>query len=176
MKKVLDKEERLSQANEVILSAYEKGYRINESGGVLSHFGKNLKLSYASNGYLVFGVKFHGVTKVVYVHRFAAYQKYGRELFEAECVRHLDSDRGNNTLRNIALGSLSDNYGDNPKEWKKDFARKGAATRRKLSVGQVKEIKSLIGKKSVSSIAREFGVSATSIVQIREGKSYKWVI
>lgn len=157
--------------------AYEKGYRANEDGSIIGIHAEKLKLFQGSNGYLIFGIKDGKNNKRIPVHRFAAYCFFGNEIFNHECVRHINGIKTDNRKENLTLGSLSDNYNDIPESWRKDFSLKGAAVTRKLTSQNVIEIRLLLAeRKSYSFIAEKFGVSKSTIQQIKEGKSYKWVI
>lgn len=165
----------MNQSSQLLVEAYERGYRPDEQGRIVSPYERILKLSKGSNGYLLFGMRLNGVTKVIYVHRFVAYCKYKEELFTSDCVRHVNSNKNDNSPSNIELGTMSQNFQDNELDWKSRFAFAGAKTRRKLSEEQVKEIKELLKTNSMRSIAKKFNVASTTISQIKEGKSYAWV-
>lgn len=163
--------------NDRIIAAYAKGYRATDCGKVLGPTGNELKLCPGANGYLVFGIRLKGKSVTVPVHRFVAYSTFGQDALSAECVRHLDGDKHNNAKSNLVPGSLSENFADNNSEWKEQFAKRGAETKRKLSPGQVSEIKEgLASGRSLRDLADTYGVCKSSIQQIKEGKSYAWVI
>ena len=164
----------MSLANQVLKEAYRKGYRATVDGKIISPSGRELKLSKQRNGYLVFGIRYKGITKCVFAHRFQAYCKYGEDLFRAECVRHLDDDKCNNAYENIAIGTESENYQDRHHSWRKEFALKGAKNRRKLNHEIVKGIREEISKGiPLAHIARKHGVARTTIQQIKDGKTYE---
>jgi hypothetical protein len=164
-------------SEDVYKLAYEKGYRVNYDGTVSGIYKNTLALGKGSNGYLNFVIRDGNRTRTVPVHRFASYCFFGEELYKHECVRHLNGDKTDNSRDNLALGSFADNYDDNPNDWKTTFAQKGAATKRKLSEDDVSEIKKLIGiGESCRSIGKKFNVAKSTIHQIKEGKSYRWVI
>lgn len=157
--------------------AYAKGYRATESGDILGIYKDKLKLGEGSNGYLLFRIRDGDKLKTIAAHRFCAFCYYGDELFQHECVRHKNGDKTDNRKENIELGSYSENFRDIEEEWRKSFSLKGAASRRKLTASDVKEIREMLFKgESYRAISNKFGVSKTSIQQIKEGKSYKWVI
>ena len=99
------------------LEAYKKGYRCFD-GCVISPYGRKLKLSLTTTGYLKFsirtGSRSDGTSKkkTVLVHRLVAYQKYGDQIYRQCVVRHLDGDCINNDPGNIVLGSQLQNILD----------------------------------------------------------------
>ena len=103
----------LSKNNQLILKAYEAGYRVDRAGNVISpHSGENLRLNLRKD-YYQFGIGHAGKVKV---HRLQAYQKYGPKIFaEGIQVRHLNGNAKDNSYQNIAIGTASDNMMDKPK-------------------------------------------------------------
>jgi hypothetical protein len=162
---------------DAVKTAYEKGYRANDDGSINGLYAEKLKLGKGSNGYLLFRIRVGESLKTVPAHRFAAYCFFGEELYKHECVRHINGEKTDNRKSNLLLGTLADNYKDNSESWRKDFADKGAAVKRKLSDIDVLEIRSMLANgDSYRQISSKFGVAKSTIQQIKEGKSYKWVI
>lgn len=110
----------MSKIKQVIMRAYETGYRATENGDIISPRGKLRKLRVVStygNGYKSFTVAFQGKSFPINVHRFCAYQKYGAVIFnDGIVVRHLNNDSSDNSFKNIGIGTTHDNMMDNPKE------------------------------------------------------------
>ncbi|OUQ22164.1 hypothetical protein B5E80_15305 [Flavonifractor sp. An135] len=81
---------------------------------------------------------------------------------EGEEVRHLDGDAANNRVENLAYGSRTDNILDVfriNRSW------------RKLSLQDMREIKHrLDAGETGASVARSFGVSATTISRVKLGR------
>jgi hypothetical protein len=160
-----------------IIVAYKKGYRVTDDGTLISSKGKILKGYIGTHGYLFFCIKDNKKTYSIPIHRFAAYCFYGDELFEHECVRHKNNIKTDNFRNNLILGSSKENYSDNPEDWKINFSLSGASKKRKLTEENVKEIRKMIAENySYKQISEKFGVTKTTIQQIKEGKSYKWVL
>lgn len=93
------------------------GYKIDDNGVAISHNGIILKLSKTKNNsclYYYFGIRLPGrIRGKVYVHKLAAYQKFGSDAFKKGIViRHLDGNSLNNKIDNIEIGSQSDNMMD----------------------------------------------------------------
>lgn len=104
-----------------IRKAFEIGYRVDKNGVVKNPNGTILKCGLDKRGYLKFA-PFKLVK--IFVHRFQAYAKFGEKLFEkGMVVRHLDSNKLNNSLDNIAIGTQAENLDDNPKEIKEKIRK-----------------------------------------------------
>ena len=101
--------------NEIIKAAYELGYRVDDSGRLISNRGNIRKTRITTNGYLETNIRLNGKLYHLPVHRLCAYQKFGNILFSVDCVRHLDGTPTNNKPENIEIGSLSDNAQDIPR-------------------------------------------------------------
>lgn len=96
--------------------AKERGYRVTKEGELLNPKGKPVG-SLHRTGYHRFGLKVDGRKCVVQTHRLQAYQKYGDAIYsKGIVVRHLNSDKTNNSIDNIAIGTNRDNIMDIPKE------------------------------------------------------------
>jgi hypothetical protein len=108
----------MSELNENVRDAFNKGYRINEKGMVISPFGKQLYCTTSCSGYKRFTIRnSSGCRVTVLVHKLMAYQKFDNALFsDGVVVRHLDGNPSNNTPDNILIGSLSDNSRDIPED------------------------------------------------------------
>ena len=104
-----------SRQNQKIVEAFNVGYRTDELGNVFGiRNGNTLSLMLNNRGYLVFTFKW---SDKVPVHRFVAYSIYwDKALSEWVLVRHLDGNPSNNSYANIAIGSISDNQMDIPRE------------------------------------------------------------
>ena len=109
-----------SISNIAIIDAYNKGYIVDENGGVF-YKGKKRSLRINTNGYYSFSIRLNvegkGIIRLVHVHRLQAYQKFGNKIFKIGIqVRHLDSNRLNNKINNIGIGTPKENNIDKPKE------------------------------------------------------------
>ena len=105
----------MSDFSRLEIIAKEKGYLVLDDGTVNGPRKKNIGTIH--NGYVFINIKVDGKDKNIRAHRLQAYQKYGDKIYEkGMCVRHLDNNRLNNSISNIALGTNSDNMMDKPKE------------------------------------------------------------
>jgi hypothetical protein len=102
----------MSQANDALLFAAEKGYYVDMNGNAYSPSGKKLSLK-LSGGRYSFGMRYEGIVVRVKIHKFIAYFKFGDKMFEDKIeIRHLDNDSLNNNWDNIEIGTHSENMMD----------------------------------------------------------------
>jgi len=145
------------------MEAFKKGYRCID-GCIISPYGRKLKLSLTTTGYLKFsistGSRSDGTRKkkTVLVHRLVAYQKYGDRIYRRCVVRHLDGDCINNDPGNIAIGSQMQNILDMNPEDRMHKSLVAANARRIFSDPEIKKIraehrsyKKTMGKWGISS-------------------------
>ena len=125
-----------SKQAKALRSVHLRGYRVNERGEVISPYGVVRKLTTGKSPkepYLVFNMKDadSATVRPIRVHGLLAYQIWGEEIFEHDCIRHLDGNPLNNTPGNLALGSHHDNAMDRPPDERRAHAAhaaKGRAT------------------------------------------------
>lgn len=104
--------DNLSRLSKNMLLAYTRGYRVSTRGEVISPSGKIRKVL-PKNGYMFFLIYQEKKTRMVFVHRLAAYQKYENNIFSTGVlVRHKNGNSLDNSLANILIGSNSDNQLD----------------------------------------------------------------
>lgn len=164
--------------HEYIKEAFSRGYRINqETGNIVSPTGKirENKL-FGSQRYASFAMTkiINGVKKTASfpVHKFAAYCYFGDSAFTLH-VRHLNGNTLDNSLKNIALGSPSDNEMDKPKSVRSNSARIARSKQghsgltSKLNYNDAQLIKN--SKESSNILAKKFNVSKSCIQSIKKG-------
>jgi len=115
--------------NNLIKQAYLKGYFCDEVGNIYSPSRRKLALHGISDGRLAFSITFKGYSRKIPVHRFIAYIIWGDGIFDAQCVRHLDCDKFNNSPVNLDTGTNQDNQLDLAPERRSDKNRKGNRTK-----------------------------------------------
>ena len=111
-----------STGDQMVVLAFDKGYRVTNAGQVRSRLGRVRKLRKhlpggARSPYLKFTVKVptSDTRYPVPVHRLAAFQRFGEAALEYGVqVRHLNGDSLDNRLINLALGTPSQNALDRP--------------------------------------------------------------
>lgn len=120
----------MTQRNQALICAKQKGYIVNEQGDVIGVKGRALKTK-VKNEYHNFSIRFQGKKLWLSVHRLAAIQKFDIALFEKGIVtRHLNNNKLDNSLANIAIGTQSQNMLDVPVMLRRRRALRGAMTRR----------------------------------------------
>ena len=138
----------LSQNDEAVLTAYEKGYRVI-NGVVHSPFrngplGTYIKYTKSRGNYAQFTIFFYGKRAHIGVHRLVAYQKFGDEVFKPGIqTRHKDGNSLNNSDDNILIGTAKENAADKTEYNKMKSVMMGATAIRKFSDEKVNEIRSL---------------------------------
>lgn len=142
----------MSKAQEILIEAYNIGYRVTERG-VVHIKGDILKQfqSHGTNGYLRFHMKSEHLPKrrryAIMTHRLGGYQKFGEKIFEKDQeVRHLDGNMLNNKLENLGIGTHSENMRDRSKKDLKEHAIKAASKLRTRSDDEVKNIRDDYGR------------------------------
>ena len=110
-----------SKSDRAIVEAVELGYTADEEGNIYSPTGRKLSnRSRKKSGHISVTLKLKGFNErgsvPVLAHRLVAYYFFGKEMFENECVRHLNDVPWDNRLKNLALGSMKENRSDIPRE------------------------------------------------------------
>lgn len=83
---------------------------------------------------------------------------------------HWDDDPTNNCLTNLRWGTRSQNLHDAVRNGRKAVG--GRAWNAKLSDADIPKIRSLFGSETCSAIGRRYGVSETTIRQIKNGQTW----
>lgn len=164
----------------IIYLAYDKGYRISEDGTLYALKSTSKPKRYGKQKYPTFSVnignnKNYGIP----FHMFASYCFYGDASFEEGIVvRHLDGDTENCSMKNIVLGTHSQNNMDKPKAIriyaaKKARASQGHPKNRKLAYLDAQEIRVLYknGTK-VSEIVEKYKISKVTCYSIIREEIY----
>jgi len=160
---IIQPNKNLSKKSENLIAAFQLGYRVVD-GKVFSKTGYKLSTWKSSTGYLEFscfsGSKKNNTRKTfkIFVHRLVAYQKYGEDLFNHDCVRHLDGNKLNNTPDNILVGTFSENTMDIKKEVR---IKKSSLACRKFKDSLIKEIRRFHkNSKSYKKTMNEFNIKS----------------
>ena len=124
-------------AREVLVEAYNRGYRIDKDGNAISPSGKKLSIRVDGKDYQTIGIRINRMLYSVPCHRLMAYQKFGDLMFSVDCVRHLNGNHRDNSYDNIEIGTMSDNMMDIPKE----IRVKSAISATTIKHGNVLEIR-----------------------------------
>jgi hypothetical protein len=155
----------LSKSNQAVIYAYEKGYRIidgvvrNKNGDPRAVNIKDQRPYKTAR----FSMKRDGIHHNVMVHKLAAYQKFGNQMFfNGVQVRHLDGNSENNRLENIAIGTAHQNKMDMPEEQRVELAINATKKNRVLTDAQIGLARCLHDKAGwgYKKLMTEFGVKS----------------
>lgn len=161
---------------------YDIGYRINNGKIFSGKTGKEIKYKLNNRGYPIIRVSIIEDTDGVYrkinnvsVHRLVAYQKYGDKIYESGIVvRHLDGNPLNFLEDNIAIGTMSDNIFDIPKDIRIRSAKAGSCATKIFSDLQIIEMRALYtsGNYTYRNLCEKYGVGKSHISMIINRKIY----
>lgn len=167
----------ISKATKNIIIAYEKGYRVTESGDVISPKGNILKAYRGKKGYWVLGIRINKRIVNIFVHRFAAYQWFGSTILDTNLVvRHLDGDSTNNRKENLALGTLSENQMDCPPKIRLKRSLIAVQYLRKLSENEVLSL--LKDRKNgmlYTQLMKKYNIAKSTVSYIVNRKTYRHI-
>lgn len=121
---------KLSKSNQLLITAFNKGYDIDKKGVVYGVKGNPISLVSGKGKegrlkkYYHFTIRDKdGKCRRIAVHRFQAFKKFGNDVFKNGIqVRHLNNDAGDNSWENIDIGTQSQNLLDLPKEQRRKMA------------------------------------------------------
>lgn len=130
-----------SKNNQILIIAYNKGYRVDKQGNVYFK-GKKRSLILDTKGYNTFTIRCNlgdkDIFRRVWVHKLQAYQKYGNILFNHNIeVRHKNNDKSDNSFKNILIGSHKENMNDVDKNIRLDRALHAASYNQKYNYQNV---------------------------------------
>ena len=167
----------MSNLNNALLEAYRRGYRVSEEGDLLKPSGKPASFTTSSTGYKIsrnLTVPGCSYKTWFFVHRLAAYQWFGDIIFRPSIqVRHLNNDSADNSRKNLAIGSQSENILDIPEAKRKSVGAYAASYLRSLSPADAQR---LIDDRKDGMTYREliekYGVAKSTVSYIVNGKTY----
>jgi hypothetical protein len=172
----------LSNKNKATMEAFKRGYRVMPEGCVRSPTGAIRRLCMQNcNGYkkFSFNITIRGKATAIYVHKLAAYQKFGDTVFASDIeVRHLNNVSTDNSLANIGIGTHKQNMHDIPQNLRKQYSSKGsvagAKKLRKFNDEQIVLIRKMhISGMSYNKLCKIFKCAKSTISYIITGKTYK---
>lgn len=150
-----------SAKNQGAILAYNRGYRINDLGELISPKGTRIKGSVSDSGYLYARIRKGSKFYSVFFHKLCIYQKYGEIGFGAECIRHLNGIPNDNRPSNVEIGSLSENAMDIPKQKRIQIAKIASSYIVKWSKDVIDEIKNYYNKcHSYKKVMERFGIDS----------------
>jgi hypothetical protein len=149
-------------------------YIIDEDGNILnSDTGLILRQRLNPNGYFMIGLMQDGIQVSHRVHRLVA-EAYLEKPFPDATVNHIDGNKQNNRVDNLEWISLKDNI---IHSYELGISKRGEdKTQAILSESDVEIIKlSFVKGASGSELSEQYGVSLTTIYDIRRGITWKHV-
>lgn len=160
--------------------AWDRGYRVTETGTVHRLNGEPVRVGTSPKGYGYIKIQCRpeGINHMVSVHRLAAAGKYGIEaVLRSPLVRHLNDVKTDNSSENIALGDNRANYMDRSREQRVAVALQAAVFTRTVPVEVVREIRARkLAGESTCGIARALGLHKGKVSTIVTGKLYGTVV
>lgn len=166
----------MSKRRQWIELAFARGYVVDDDGTVVGPRGAR-SASAAPNGFLRFSIhtEERGNYGHIFVHQLAAYQQFGEESFgDGVKVIHLDGDRMNNALSNIALGTQSAAmFASIPRHMRVAHAVHAARKLRSLSDAQVADLRERRRNgATLRQLCAAFGIAKSTASYIVNGKTY----
>jgi hypothetical protein len=161
--------------------AFERGYRVCDDGRVIGPRGKFRKLYVHNNGFLRFTVRPVGTRRSVaaFVHQLAAFQLFGDytegsgEGSGEKVVMHLNGDRADNRLSNIALGTRTESHMRIARTLRVLYAVNAASKLRSLTDGEVASLRAerACGA-SLKDICAKYGIARSTASYIYNRRTY----
>lgn len=167
---------------------WSRGYWISSFGNIGRRKSKSkewilLKPCYSKiphKEYARIGIKSKdGSFKLYSVHRLVANEfRVNPNLLERNQINHLDGNPKNNHWRNLQWCTNKMNMNHSTKVLNRRPKGKDSALglmNRKLTEEQVKKVPELMLTKSITDIAKDFGVGITTITELISGRSWEWL-
>lgn len=165
------------------------GYEISNTGKVRSHWERGIKKGHKGfesvlakethlmkprldkSGYWTVGLRIGPKQFWRKIHNLMLRTFVGAPPGEGHIARHLDDDRNNNVLANLAWGTHQDNINDRGKNGHTVCGER--CHKAKITSGQAREIyRRVTAGECVKSLAIEFGIRLQNVHRIRNRKSW----
>lgn len=161
-------------------------YEVSEDGRVRNRAGLELKPWRLRNGRWQLHLRANGKRKAFFTYQLVALAFLGPQPFAGAEVAHRDDDKDNNHRRNLRWSTHRDNCRDRRRNgraavgdrngarlYPERVARGDGVWLSKLTEAVVSEIRA--APKGGMALARQFGVSVTTIKDVRRGKTWQHV-
>jgi transposase len=166
----------LSKSNETLRLALSLGWRVTDEGECMRPDGTPQRVYADKDGYACFGLPRSALRcKTVRVHRLAILQRLGEDALFARGVhvRHLDGDVTNNSLSNLTVGSVRQNYEDKTSTAHRRSTDAAREASRGLSDHDIQRALSLRKQgASYREISEALGLSSSTIAYLMTGRTY----
>lgn len=148
--------------------SYLGDYAVSDRGRVMHVVtGRIRKLTLGANGYLTWTMHVNGSARPILVHR-AVLECFVGPPSEGAVGRHLDGDRVNNFLENLAWGTQAENVRDTIRH-----GRQARGERSKKSGLTEKDVRIIrMSEESGKALALRYGVSGAAITAIRKRRTW----
>jgi len=155
--------------------SFAPGYFVTETGELWSELlgeARRLRLNPTTNGYLGTILVISGRKRRFNIHRLLALVFLGNPPSPSHQVRHLDGNKTNNHISNLAWGTPQENTSDSIRHGV--FPRGESHANARLTACGVADIKRRLARgEGQDAIARDYGVSQVAISLIKRGKTWK---
>lgn len=146
-----------------IQSRWQRISAYNGFGIIIKDIWKDLKPKDDGKGYLQVHLTDGKNRKTYRIHSLVALYFLGKSPKDKPIIRHLDSNKKNNHIQNLAYGSYVENENDKIENGTWNTRRGGA----KITIDQVKEIREKLNKRiSQKLLSKEYNVSRPTITRI----------
>lgn len=150
------------------------GYWVSAKGRVSGPKSKILAPVDAGYGYFIVSLVRDGLTSNHRINRLVALSFLGPAPFDGALVAHNDGDKANNVLSNLRWASALENQADRGRHATK--IQGSMMKHAKLVEGNIPEIRSrALSGENYEAIARDFGVSISTVSLIKRGKIWRHV-
>lgn len=148
-------------------------YAVSRCGKVFRN-GKARKPSWGTKGYLRLNIRTDKGMRTIPVHRIVLETYKGKRPKGKQC-RHLNGDKSDNSVDNLAWGTHGENMQDKIDHGTTDNVPKGTAHfRAKMTEAQVIEARLRASKgESVASFAGEYGLTPSGMRAVVNGRKWK---
>jgi len=126
----------------------------------------------AKDGHLYIFLYNNGVMVKQWVHRLIL-MTFSRQPSDNEEGRHLNGDPGDNSIKNLKWGTKAENQSDRIRHGTSNRGERSGSA--KLTEVQVLEIRQRVGKETLRSLAKEYGVSHTAIRRAAIGMKWSYL-
>jgi len=163
----IKQEERPEEWRDVVT---DDRYQVSSHGRIRSKQRGFRKLVPVGKGYMSFMVSTPTGARLHYVHHVVAEAFLGPRPDGAQ-VAHGDGDKQNNRVSNLRYATPKENAADRRRHGTLNSGGKNGQA--KLLPDQVDSVRALLATTSDNDIARQFGVSRSTIARIRHGQSWR---
>jgi len=162
----------MTYKNKLIIEAFTLGYKISKDR-LLNPYGVLVAQKLDDKGYYSVMLGPRGARTRIRMHRLIAFDKFGNDMFNYQCVRHKNGNQTDNSHDNLILGTHSDNRMDMPEHVRKHLGKYAASKNRKLSAKEVDTLRSDRNNgMSYKQLTDKYGIAKSTVSYIVNNKTY----